>query len=161
MARIVDLAEMSNSIHNEIDAAKEFARWDPPAGNYDCLLLRFVESTALDEKTDTRYPTYRVTLQFVDPSSMAKDTVTRFFSTKPGKSEYARGIQLCELMDLARAANGGAAPTNIIDAVSVLKAKQESAVVNVSVRVELDTKGNKNPDGTPRTYTRYGYSAAE
>ncbi len=145
-------AELSD-LQTELDAAKDFQRWNPPQGSFDCLLDKLVVIT--QEKDGVDFPVYKPYFKIIDSEDLDGDTFTRWFGFKPGKG---RKFQLLELMALARAVNSGEEIASITDAIALITAASDSGDCLINVTVTHRVYGT-NEDGTPKVAGNYTYKA--
>lgn len=140
-------------LQEEVEQAKDFVRWNPPAGNYDCLLDRVVQTT--QEKDGTNFPVFKPFFKILEAGDLPNDTFSRWFGFTPGKG---RKFQLVELLALARAINNGEEVANVKDAIDILIAASDSGDVIVGVGVAYRQYG-VNEDSSPKTACNYTYQA--
>ena len=145
-------AELAD-LQTELDEAKSFVRWSPPAGVYDCLIDRVVQTQ--QEVGGTNFPVFKPFFKILDAEDLDGDTFSRWFGLKPGKG---RKFQLLEMMALARACNGGEEVGNVKEAIKTLIDASDSGDTVVSVTVSYRQYGT-NDDGTPKTASNFSYGA--
>ncbi len=146
-------AELAD-LQAELDQAKTFQRWNPPAGSFDCLLDKLVVIT--QEANGTNFPVYKPFFKILDAEDLDGDTFSRWLGFRPGKG---RKFQLAELMALARAINGGEEVTDIKAAIGIITDAADSGDCIVNVTVSHRVYGT-NEDGTPKVAGNYTYRAA-
>ncbi len=140
-------------LQTELDEAKDFQRWNPPQGSFDCLLDKLVVIT--QEKDGVDFPVYKPYFRILEADDLDGDTFTRWFGFKPGKG---RKFQLSELMALARAVNGGEEVANIPEGIAIITAASDSGDCIINVTVTHRVYGT-NEDGTPKVAGNYSYKA--
>lgn len=145
-----DLADLQE----ELDNAKNFTRWMPPAGNYDCLFDKLV--VIFQESNGVNFPVYKPFFKILDEPHLDGDTFSRWFGLKPTKG---RPFQMTELVALARACNGGEEVDNIKDAIATITAASDAGDTLVNVTVSHRTYA-VNEDGTPKVAADFTYASA-
>lgn len=153
MAEQFNMDKELADLQTELDEAKDFQRWNPPQGSFDCLLDKLVIIT--QEKDGVDFPVYKPYFRILEADDLDGDTFTRWFGFKPGKG---RKFQLAELMALARAVNGGEEVTTIPEAIAIITAASDSGDCIINVTVTHRVYGT-NEDGTPKFAGNYTYRA--
>lgn len=146
-------AELAD-LQTELDEAKNFVRWNPPAGSYDCLLDKVVQAT--QEKDGTIFPVYKPFFKILEAGDLDGDSFSRWFGFTPGKG---RKFQLVEMMALARAINHGEEVGTIKDAVDILIAASDDQDVVVGVTVSYRQYGTPDEEGNLKTACNFAYKA--
>ncbi len=146
-------AELAD-LQTELDTAKDFVRWNPPAGSYDCLIDKVVQAS--QEKDGTTFPVYKPFFKILEADDLDGDTFSRWFGFTPGKG---RKFQLVELMALARAINNGEEVGTIKDAVDLLIGASDAADVIVGVTVSYRQYGTPDDEGHLKTACNFTYKA--
>ena len=153
MGTTFDMGSALKDLQTELDEAKDFQRWNPPAGSFDCLFDKLVVIT--QEKDGVDFPVYKPYFRILEADDLDGDTFTRWFGFKPGKG---RKFQLAELMALARAVNGGEEVATIPDAIDIITAASDSGDCIINVTVTHRVYGT-NEDGSPKVAGNYTYRA--
>lgn len=145
-------AELAD-LQTELESAKSFQRWNPPAGTFDCLFDKLVVLT--QEKDGINFPAYKPVFKILDAEDLDGDTFSRWFGMRPGPG---RKFQLAELVALARACNGGEEVTNIKEAIDIITKASDDGDTIINVTVSHRVYGT-NEDGSPKVTGDYTYRA--
>ncbi len=152
-ATVFDMSAELKDLQTELDEAKAFQRWNPPAGSYDCLLDKVVIIT--QEKDGVDFPVYKPYFKILDAEDLDGDTFTRWFGFRPGKG---RKFQLLELVALARACNNGEEVSGITEAIDIIVGASDSGDCIINVTVTNRIYGT-NDDGSPKVAANFTYKS--
>lgn len=150
MAKQVEMEALFKDVLDDIDDAQQYRDWNPPAGNYDCQLVKYQKGDS--EYEGVVYPWYKLHFKLLSADGLERDLITRYFSTanRPG-----RGFAMDEMMTIARLLNKGPVK-NFPDMEKLFTAAgdKKDRILNCRIRYEYIKKQDKE-------YARYEWTSAE